>query len=126
MVITKKNVAVLAVMSFTILGLSACGRETAGVSTISVDKEGKVSSVLYDEFDKDYYSLDELTNMAENEISVYNSEYETPRITLSDAQILDDETAAALLELDLYYDEPVGQKFKSTPVFDQTEPPILC
>ena len=28
---------------------------------------------------------------------------------------LDDETKAALLELDLYYDEPVGQKFMSTP-----------
>ena len=28
---------------------------------------------------------------------------------------LDDETKAALLELDLYYDEPEGQKFESTP-----------
>ncbi|MBO7068223.1 MAG: CotH kinase family protein [Bacteroidaceae bacterium] len=28
---------------------------------------------------------------------------------------LDDETAAALLELDSYYDEPEGQKFRSTP-----------
>lgn len=28
---------------------------------------------------------------------------------------LDDETAAALLELDSYYDEPTGQKFRSTP-----------
>ena len=28
---------------------------------------------------------------------------------------LDDESAAALLELDTYYDEPTGQKFKSTP-----------
>ena len=28
---------------------------------------------------------------------------------------LDDETAAALLELDSYYDEPVGQKFRSKP-----------
>lgn len=28
---------------------------------------------------------------------------------------LDDESAAALLELDVYYDEPTGQKFKSSP-----------
>jgi len=28
---------------------------------------------------------------------------------------LDDETAAAMLELDSYYDEPTGQKFRSTP-----------
>ncbi len=93
----KRKAAALCVMSFTILGLSACGRETAGVSTISIDKEGKVTSVLYDEFDKDYYSLDELTNMAENEISGYNSEYETDRITLSEAEILDDETAVKLI-----------------------------
>ena len=34
---------------------------------------------------------------------------------------LDDETKAALLELDLYYDEPVGQKFMSTPYFAHFE-----
>ena len=96
MVIIKKKLTAAAVISFTILGLCACGKETAGVSTVSVDKEGKVESVLYDAFDKDYYSLDELTNMAEDEISGYNSEYETPRITLSDAQLLEDEAVVKL------------------------------
>ena len=57
MVIIKKKLTAAAVISFTILGLCACGKETAGVSTVSVDKEGKVESVLYDTFDKDYYSL---------------------------------------------------------------------
>ena len=88
MVIIKKKLTAAAVISFTILGLCACGKETARVSTVSVDKEGKVESVLYDAFDKDYYSLDELKNMAEEEISDYNSEYENPRITLSDARCL--------------------------------------
>ena len=59
----ERKVAALAVMSFTILGMTACGKETAGVSSVSVDKDGKVTSVLYEEFDKDYYSLDELKNM---------------------------------------------------------------
>ena len=61
-----------------------------------MDKEGKVESVLYDAFDKDYYSLDELKNMAEEEISDYNSEYENPRITLSDAQVLEEEGVVKL------------------------------
>ena len=92
----ERKVAALAVMSFTILGMTACGKETAGVSSVSIDKDGKVTSVLYEEFDKDYYSLDELTNMAEDEISRYNAEYETPRITLSDAHILEDESVVEL------------------------------
>ena len=96
MVIIKKKLTAAAVISFTILGLCACGKETARVSTVSVDKEGKVESVLYDAFDKDYYSLDELKNMAEEEISDYNSEYENPRITLSDAQVLEEEGVVKL------------------------------
>ena len=93
----KRILAAVAVMSFTVTGLTACGKESAGVSSVSIDKDGKVTNVLYEEFDKDYYSLDELMNMAEDEISGYNAEYESPRITLSKAQILEDEAVAELI-----------------------------
>ena len=92
----KRISAAALVMSFTILGLTACGKETVGVSTVSVDKTGKVSSVLYENFDKDYYSLDELKAMADEEISGYNSEYDEPRITLSDLQIFEEESVVKL------------------------------
>ena len=71
--VKKKALTVVAV-SFTMLTCMGCGAETVGVSTVSVDKEGKVSSVLYEDFDKDYYSLDELKSMADDEIAGYNSE----------------------------------------------------
>ena len=92
----KRILAAVAVMSFTVTGLTACGKESAGVSSVSIDKDGKVTNVLYEEFDKDYYSLDELTNMAEDEISDYNSEYETQRIMLSEANLLEDESVVKL------------------------------
>ena len=40
----------------------------------------------------------------------------TEKVGLANNSVdLEDETAAALLELDSYYDEPTGQKFRSTP-----------
>ncbi len=55
-------------------------------------------------------------------VDIYlNGEYRgsynfTEKVGLSNNSVdLDDETGAALLELDSYYDEPEGQKFRSTP-----------
>ena len=92
----KRISLAVAVMSFTMLGLVGCGKETVGVSTVLIDKNGKVSNVLYEEFDKDYYSLDELKNMVDEEIAGYNSEYETPRITLTDAQLIEEDSYVKL------------------------------
>ena len=96
------------VMSFTISGLTACGQETVGVSTVSVDKTGKVSSVLYESFDKDYYSLDELKAMAEDEITGYNAEYDEPRITLSDLQIFEEES---VVKLSMDFESPADYSY---------------
>ncbi len=77
-------------ISFATL-LTACGTSSAEVTSIEIDKEGAVTNVIYEEFKEDYLSIDELTSMANKEIEAYNSEYISPRITLGEVELNDDE-----------------------------------
>ncbi len=71
---------------FVCIATTGCGATEEGQSGIAIDKEGAVTSVIYDDFGEEYYELSELTDMAAQEISYYNSEYDAPRIELTDAQ----------------------------------------
>ncbi len=76
--------------------LSGCGDSSLDVSTVSVDKDGKVESVLYEDFDKEYYDVKELSDMTESEIAAFNVGFDSPRIKLLDADVIDDETRVKL------------------------------
>lgn len=73
----NKTKTTLLLFGITLLFLSGCGQQKAptniDAATILVGKEGNISYYLTDEFDKEYYSLDELRSMAESEVSDYNS-----------------------------------------------------
>lgn len=84
--IKQKRIALL--MAGTLLAalLTACGSEPVEVTTIEIDKEGALTSVIYDEFSEDYLSVDELSEMATREIEAYNSEYLSERVSLGDVE----------------------------------------
>ena len=70
--------------------LCGCGSEKSGETRITIDKDGAVTSTIYDDFGEEYYDLSELEDMATREISYYNSEYDSPKITLSDSKTIGD------------------------------------
>ena len=62
--------AAAAVVSLTLLG---CGSEDQDVTSVSVNKNGEIDTTVVEDFDKDYYSLDDLAKMSDEEVSSYNS-----------------------------------------------------
>ncbi len=80
----KKTSALMAVVFAMGLCLTGCGKSEAEVSSVTIDKSGKITGVILEDFDKDYYSVDELEAMIEDEIKSYNAEYDSPRISLEE------------------------------------------
>jgi hypothetical protein len=73
--------------------LTGCGQNESNVSTISVDKDGRISYLIYEDFSKDYYDLEELSDMASAEISEYNSEYISEKINLESVESVEKDDA---------------------------------
>ncbi len=78
------------VVSAVLLTMTGCGDKAEDVTSVTIDKNGHVSNVIYEQFDKDYYDLKELSDMAEQEVSEYNAEYITPKITLDKVESVRD------------------------------------
>ena len=85
-----------AVFVFT-MTLTGCGSDNSKVTNLSISKEGKVTNTIYEAFDQEYYDISELSDMATEEISYYNCEYDTPRIAITDAEVIEDESIAKLV-----------------------------
>ncbi len=72
---------------------TGCGQNESTVSTISVDKDGRISYLIYEDFSRDYYDLEELSDMASAEISEYNSEYISEKIKLESVESMEKDDA---------------------------------
>ena len=73
------------------IAATGCGQQKQNMTTMTIDPEGKVTYVIYEDFSEDYYSADELSKMAEKEIAEYNSEYISPKISIEDAKVVEDD-----------------------------------
>ena len=75
--ITKKVISAM-LSGVLMLSLAGCGKvakfpETVVNTSLVVEKDGKVESYLVNTFDKDFYSLDGLTQMVEEEAEEFNA-----------------------------------------------------
>ena len=86
----KKTLLLTAASSMALMAMTGCGESGKEVTTITIDKDGHVSNVIYEQFDKEYYDLQELSDMAAEEVSEYNSEYISQKITLDKVEAIDD------------------------------------
>lgn len=60
---------------FACMGLSACGSDSdADTNTIILENDGSVTSVIYEEFQKEYYSEEELKEFMTQEVAEYNQQ----------------------------------------------------
>ncbi|MBE5827739.1 MAG: hypothetical protein E7307_14040 [Butyrivibrio sp.] len=99
--ITKKTLVQALAMAMALLTMTGCGQGANEVSSVTIDKDGHISNVIYETFDKEYYSLEELSEMASKEVSEYNSEYISPKISLDKVETVDD---GAFVKLSMNYD----------------------
>lgn len=97
---------VLLVMCMCMLGLTACGERTDGdadgaATSISVKKDGSISSKIVEDFGESYYDAGALKSMIETSISDYRTTNVTARITLRNYEVADG-TANVLMEFGDY------------------------
>ncbi len=89
----KYNLTVSLMVALLALAcLWGCSSEEPLSTSISIDKNGGVTNVVYEEFDKDYYDITELSDMASSEISAYNSECLSEKISLESLDSVNDGT----------------------------------
>ena len=99
----RKNIIVL-ITVVLLVGLGACGSsgdDDYAESTMVVAKRGRVSERLIENFDKDYYSLDELKGEFETSISQYNDNIGGAEIRLKKLEL-----NGSLLTVDLEFTGP--------------------
>ncbi len=99
----KKNRIVAVMMSLS-LALSGCGYAPAGdcpggLDSIRIDKEGKVTYTYRDTFEKDYYELDGLKELAEVAVKEFNADYGREVVSLGEVSLVGDAGDAAELQL---------------------------
>ncbi len=93
---SRKMLVMTFALTLALLSMTGCGEAKTGITSVVIDKEGKVTHEIYEKFDRDYYDLQGLSDMAAQEISEYNVEYDTPKVTLGKAELIEDDKVARL------------------------------
>lgn len=99
-----KKIAVVCSMALCLaLAAAGCGQQKESVTTMTIDPEGKVSYVIYEDFSEDYYDVTELSDMAEKEIAEYNSEYISEKVALLGTEVIENEDQSKV-KLEMTFD----------------------
>lgn len=77
--------------------LAGCGqKQTDAEAMLTITKEGRITSVLTDSFEKDYYDIEELREMIQLEVSQYNQTAGRQGIELQSLEINEENCVAVL------------------------------
>ena len=93
---SKKTLIMGLLTTTALFTLSACGGGNEQTTSVEIDKDGRITNVIYEPFDQEYYDITELSDMAANEISEYNVEYSNEKISLEKAELVEDDSFAKL------------------------------
>lgn len=99
--------------SIAMMGCSF-GKAEITKDTVTIEKNGKVTETLVDVFDRDYYNLPELEEMAKEEIQMYNATVGDHKVTYLSGSEGDDRTVQMKLE---YSDPDCYAEFNDTSFF---------
>lgn len=83
-------------LALAVLCLSGCSKPVPEVSTLSVDKSGKIFYTLVEEFDKSFYDAEELKGEIEADVAAYNKKFDTEHLKL---ELFEVEDGKAKLQL---------------------------
>lgn len=85
----RKTVVLLCVAALGTSLLVGCGTPDVESNTIIVEKNGKVTEALVEDFSKEYYDDEELEQFVKAEIAAFESENDGAEIKLSDLSVED-------------------------------------
>lgn len=98
--------------------LSGCGQKQKATETkLQIEKDGKITSVLVETFDKDFYNQDELLEMINLEIAQYNQKAGTQAIVLESLTVDELKRAIAVME---YQSDADYAAYNEVPFFTGT------
>ena len=70
------------------LSVSGCGSSfEPSVTSMYVQKNGKVTYAVVESFEKEYYSLEEFQTMIEHEVEICNGSYSEPVISIERLEV---------------------------------------
>ena len=95
----KKAVSLCLLMCGLLL-FSGCSGGVPDQDTISVDKRGRETSTIVEDFDKDFYDADELEAEIEEELADYNRNFAADHIRIESFEVKD-----GVATLQLVFDE---------------------
>ena len=96
----KREMIASLLLAMPLLVLTGCGNSASDVSTIKIDAQGEIKSVIFDEFGESYYNIDELKEMALSETANFNADYISPRVFFEDASLTED---GSMIKLSMNY-----------------------
>lgn len=81
------------------LSVTGCGSShfEPSISSLYVQKDGKITYAVVESFEKEYYSEEEFRSMTEREVDTCNSQYSEPVISVNKLEVKD-ETLYLLLD----------------------------
>lgn len=86
--------------------ISGCGNSNTDIDyrsdVVKLNSNGNISVIMYDTFDKDYYSEDELVSMASEEVNSYNASHGANKIQVGNHSLND-----GIISLELIFEDVV-------------------
>jgi len=99
-------------LTLSFLFLAGCSKAVPDENTISVDKKGKITCTIVEDFGKSFYDSQELQGEIEEEIRDYNKNFGTDHLFLESFEV-EDGVAKLQLVFDeaRYYSDYSGKEF---------------
>lgn len=86
----RKRICAMCVLLLA-FSMTGCGSSSfePSISSLYIQKDGKITYAVVESFEKDYYSEDEFRSMTEREVDTCNSQYSEPAISINDLEVKD-------------------------------------
>ena len=105
-----KKIAVVFITATIFVVLAGCGEEKQDVTSIKIDRRGKITNVIYEDFPEDEYSLDEFESITTSRVEAFNNESLAEKITIDTIEEEDSK-----IKVVMKYDSPSDyKKFNNT------------
>ena len=108
-----KKIAVVFITATIFVVLAGCGEEKKDITSIKIDRRGKITNVIYEDFPEDEYSLDEFESITTSRVEAFNNESLAEKITIDTIEEED-----SRIKVVMKYDSPSDyKKFNNTVLF---------
>lgn len=114
----KIGIMVAGILLCTLL-FGCSQKSTDEVTTITIDKSGRILNTIVEDFEKEYYAEDELKSMIESDLSAYHKKYQNTQENLIKLESVNTSEQVATVKL-IYSDAESYAQFNDVSFFSGT------